>query len=623
VFGAAAMVRWLTVAFTNDHFVHLSRGRQILYGDLPVRDFFDPGLFLQYYASAAALLVAGNNLVGEAVLTVALVALGIALTFFLAVRASGSWVLGAVAGLTAFSTFPRLYNYPKVFLYVLALACMWKYIERPTVWRTLVLAAVTAAAFLFRHDHGLYIGVCIAALLVFTHRQEPRSVVRSLAWYSGGLVALVLPFLVFLQLTVGITKYIRDIPEAQSIFVPRVMWLPFTADLSKPILAVDPPSAGRVMVSWKADVDDGRRRELETRHGLSAPQQQEGSWWRYDIAEDASHDLRALVADPAVAETAAIDPSTFRPITHHGRLRRLRNRIPFLRMRVAPGLFTDSNALSWLYYITMLLPFVGAIVVIRGWRRGTMSPAQVATVGVTVLMCAVINQGLIRESPDSRMADVAGPAAVLGAALTGVALAGKRRRWIGVLLVAWALTFWSAAAHGRIWEQLASGRILAGPSGIREQLAHVNNELHLRPIDAYAPPGSTGLRALTRYVFECTAPADRILVAWFAPEVFFYSERLFAGGQVYLDPGGWHSSPTDQQLTVERLRRQRVPVTLVSAEWEAEVRARFPLVDSYVREHFATVARSKFGGTREYAVMAARGIPASRVYEPLGLPCFR
>src|SRR5262245_20934492 len=84
VFVATFLFRFLTLEFMNDHFVHLTRGRQILLGEVPVRDFFDPGLFLQYYASAAALVLSGGTLFGEALLTVSLVALGGALTFLLA-----------------------------------------------------------------------------------------------------------------------------------------------------------------------------------------------------------------------------------------------------------------------------------------------------------------------------------------------------------------------------------------------------------------------------------------------------------------------------------------------------------------------------------------------------------
>src|SRR5687767_9868621 len=41
---AGFLYRFLTIEFLNDHFVHLSRGYQIVRGEVPVRDFFDPGL---------------------------------------------------------------------------------------------------------------------------------------------------------------------------------------------------------------------------------------------------------------------------------------------------------------------------------------------------------------------------------------------------------------------------------------------------------------------------------------------------------------------------------------------------------------------------------------------------
>ena len=112
VFAITWIFRWLTIDFTNDHFVHLSRARQILLGEVPVRDFFDPGLPLHYYASAAAMMISGQNLLGEAVLTVTLVALGAALTFYLSARTSQSILLASVATSVAVALFPRLYNYP-------------------------------------------------------------------------------------------------------------------------------------------------------------------------------------------------------------------------------------------------------------------------------------------------------------------------------------------------------------------------------------------------------------------------------------------------------------------------------------------------------------------------------
>ena len=622
-FCATWLLRWLTVGFTNDHFAHLSRARQILFGEVPVRDFFDPGFPLHYYASAAALALSGNNLMGEAILNVTFIAFGAALTFYLAARASGSLLIAAIATAAAVATFPRLYNYPKVFLYVLALFWAWTYAERRTTSSLVALACVTAIAFLFRHDHGVYIGLSAIALIVLTHRGALIPATGALARYGSMTALFLLPFFAFIQLTTGILTYYQGMPEVQSIMTVRLP-APITIDLSAPLLSIDPSSEGKVSVRWAAGVGGHRRSDLEARYGLTQPVRQAEGTWMYEVTGDATDDLRALVNDRAVAGTSGIDPDTFRPVVHHRWLRELRNNIPLLRMRLAPGVFTEQNALAWLHGVTMLLPIAGLALMVAGWWRGTMPAAAMAALGTTVVMCAIINQGLIRESPDSRLADVAAPAAVLGAAVSGLLLRGSRLLVTRIVAASFAIvTLGSAAAYGHAGEQIASARLLAGPRGIREQLNDVNRQLHLRPIDWYAPPGSTGLRALTRYVFECTAPSDRLLVTWFAPEVFFYAERLFAGGQVYLDPGGWHASPADQQLTVRRLRDERVPITLVSVEWEEAVSKRFPLVHEHLRQHYVTAARSTFGGEREYAVLVARSLPPLGVYEPLGLPCFR
>jgi hypothetical protein len=53
VFVGTFLFRFLTLEFMNDHVVHLSRGRQILLGEVPVRDFFDPGEWRPRRRSAA------------------------------------------------------------------------------------------------------------------------------------------------------------------------------------------------------------------------------------------------------------------------------------------------------------------------------------------------------------------------------------------------------------------------------------------------------------------------------------------------------------------------------------------------------------------------------------------
>ena len=65
VFVFTFVYRLLIVAFDTDHFDHLSMVRQVLFGELPGRDFLDPGRPLKYYPSAAILATFGHNLLGK------------------------------------------------------------------------------------------------------------------------------------------------------------------------------------------------------------------------------------------------------------------------------------------------------------------------------------------------------------------------------------------------------------------------------------------------------------------------------------------------------------------------------------------------------------------------------
>jgi hypothetical protein len=120
----------------------------------------------------------------------------------------------------------------------------------------------------------------------------------------------------------------------------------------------------------------------------------------------------------------------------------------------------------------------------------------------------------------------------------------------------WVGTLWAATTFGETGERISATGILAGPTATVARSREVTRLVTLRPIDFYAPLGSVGVRALTRYVLECTRPSDRVLTGAFEPQVFFYAERPFAGGQVYLR-AGWHGAPEDQQLTIARMRRRR------------------------------------------------------------------
>ena len=186
----------------------------------------------------------------------------------------------------------------------------------------------------------------------------------------------------------------------------------------------------------------------------------------------------------------------------------------------------------------MLVPIVALGWVGAAWWAGRVARPEAAVVAAAAILCFIISHTLIRGSPDSRLADVAAPTFVLAAWLArrsgnddpGRPPVRARLARAGIVSL-FLVTFWSVwtvggtGMTGGLGARVANTGIWDGPAGVWQQLGVVNRRLRDRPIDAWAPPGSTGLRALTRYLLDCTAPSDRILVTWYAPDVFYYAER--------------------------------------------------------------------------------------------------
>ena len=614
VFAGTFLFRWLTVEFTDDHFQHLSRARQILLGDVPIRDFFDLGMSLQYYLSSAAQLVFGYNLFGEAILTISLVAFGTMLVFHLSAQLSGSRWIAAGAALSTVLAYPRLYNYPKVVLYVSAIALVWLYAHRGNRLHVGVMAALTAVAFFLRHDHGVYIAVMMVCFLCL-REWGGAQLWRRLGLYAGVTAVLLFPYLVFVQTTTGLVSFVggsgpqaRGIASSLSSFL--IAPVPVKIDRSAPLWVVAP--AGRVNVRWAEGTDDAVRREREVRYGLTERVALENRTWSYVLADYESGNVRALVQDRLVEDTAGID--------------RAAARVP-LNLTLLPGVLTGQNALAWFYYLTMLVPVAALGWVGAAWWSGRVARPEAAVVAAAAILCVIITHTLVRGSPESRLPDVAAPTFVLAAWLArrrdgpGAASVRARLERAGVFCLC-LVTFWSVSTFSDTRSLVERSGVLGGPAGVWEQLGVANRGLRERPIDAWAPPGSSGRRALTRYVLDCTAPSDRILVTWFSPDVFYYAERGFAGGQTFLH-AGYHASVSDQRLTIERMQQQSVPIVLARRDLVEEFRQRFPLIHDYVDTRYRLAAESTFGGERSFLIFVdARRNPVAR-HPDLGLPCYR
>ena len=630
VFAGTFLFRWLIVEFPNDHFQHLARARQILLGDVPIRDFFDPGFFLQNYLSSAAQLLFGYNLYGEAVLTISFVAFGTMLVFHLAARLSGSRWLAAGAALLTVLAYPRLYSYPKVFLYVSAIGLVWLYARRGSRLHVSLMAALTAVAFLLRHDHGVYIAVMMVCFLGL--REWGGALLwRRLGLYTGVTVGLLLPFLVFVQVTTGLVSYaVGSGQQANTIASSLTAFLsvpaPFKIDLSAPLWVVAPP-IGPVNVRWSETVDDTARREREVHYGLTAGVRLEGRTWSYFLTDHELGNVRALVEDRLTKDTVGIDRGTFQvlPEPWGGWLTR---KLFLLRIRgLLPGVFTAQNALAWFYFLTLMVPLVAIGRISADWWSGRVARPEAAAVAAAAIVCGIISLTLVRGAPNTYLADVAAPTFVVAAwlarrlAVPGGSLVLTRFKRAGIVSLV-LVTFWSVWTVGGTGSRLARAGVLDGPAGVWTQLGVVTRGLRNRPIDEWAPPGSTGLRTLTRYLLDCTAPSDRVLVTWFEPDVFYYAERGFAGGQTYIY-SGWHASVADQRLTIKRMQRQSVPIILMRQVDEESFRQEFPLMYDYIQTRYRLAAESTFGGGRTFLVFVDAQLAPVAEHPGLGLPCYR
>ena len=630
---------------TNDFFTHVIRGRQMLLGDWPVRDFEDMGLPLMYATSALAELIGGPTPLSEVTVALVFMSLGAVLVFVLATEVSGSRVIGLLVTLPVVLVAPRLYAYPKLFCYPLAVWAMWRYLDKPTTARVLVLAAATAVAFLFRHDHGLYIGTAIAAMLVVRH--WPRGVVgwsRIVGAYALVVVVFLSPHLVFVQIHGGLISYVRTGIEFSRADIDRVwpQWVPSPAERSW---------TAEVQIRWSpvAAEDEVARAAAEQRYGLSNPEHLAGTTWHYDLDDFSRANVGALIADPAVEDTQGIDRSTLdvhlEPLPS-----RLKRQVPLLDGAAAA--LTAAYAIPLFFYLVYVLPLaaIGFVVYRHARRRGGDVGGADEAARIFGLACLALlaNFGMLRDPLDLRLADVLVLPAIVGAWLVGVACAGHGWTWarlrdqwsalrvrdISTRSVAYAVfrggtalaailgvgaACVAAASLGHLGLRIERAGFEEGVSAaIVTGVADAHRELSTSPATVgWLVASSERIRPLVHYLHECTRPTDRVFAPDYLPDVIFFSGRGFAVRHGNRDPA-LRASLHSQRQTVERLRRQSVPVAVLHGGTGTYP----PLVADYFIKWYRPVATIDPASFQGLTVLVDRRRVPSGHYAPLGAPCF-
>jgi hypothetical protein len=572
----------------DSNFYALSEATALLAGDHPYRDFFDTGMPLAAYLSAGVQLLVGRRLIGEFAHQWLFIVAGVVISCHLALRlsrsAAASLATMALALIILFCT--PTYHYSKLFFFPLTIWVAWRYMDRPGAVRSAVVGLTTASAFLFRHDYGVYIGFAsiVAFALVPIAGPAPRRL-RSLAsdWaaYAVAVAIVVTPWVVVVQMNEGLLEYTRMraslYQEPRSlVYASLVERNPFAALMPEPTPA---PKSGVVGFFWKRDVNAERRRQLELQHGLRLTHEGDGdSRWQYEVANVYDGALLKLV--PYIDDTTGID---------WNRLHETRWHLP-----------TRDNAVVWLEHVALLIPLL--LLTAAGWEvwrsrsRPTPIPRDVWRMVLAGAFLAAVHSSLFRQP--SYMATTA----PVTAAMSAWFLAGPARLSQACAIAVLCVTAFAALVWARgtpLYRPFELGNLMS--DGFAQLMASP-------PVD-----GNPSFR----YLYECTAPGDRVIVTGSTPlHVSYYAERPMAGGHLAWHYG-WRSDPVHEAQSLALLQRQSVPFAYSTHGPVLDDFKAYPRIREYLVKHYAEIE-----GSNGWILVDTRREPARR-FGPEGWPCFR
>jgi len=604
-------------ALIDDHFMHVAWGRQLLVGDLPLRDTVGLGMPLQSALSAAAELAIGHRLLSEAFLIGLAFAAGAWLTFAVARRAAGSTTVGALLAVMLVAAGPRTYGYPKIVLYSLGLLTLWWYVDRPSPRRAAMVAVPVVLAFYLRHDHGLYLGLVAVSALALRHAREWRVGIRQLGILVAGCLIGVTPWLAYVQIFYGVDSYLRDL----SAFASREYqqnrfegWPEWPLRSTGDVMAWVPGGATTttVGVRWSPAADDGSRRAAAARYGLEVPSTGPVESGLYRLSDISQPNVLALVGDPVVEDTAGLDRGTG---------------IVEVRglwvgpLRLFPALDDPRSAAALLGFSFAGVVLVALAALVGGWRTGHLGTWEHVKVAATIAAAVLTGVAFVREPLDARVADWLVAPLVLVAWCAGLWLARRPGRGargpvraaalVAVLLVLLPIVR-SVAVVGRVGPRLAAA---ASPVETWRRLATSP------PFDVWES-GGVAKREAARYVRACSPEHERLLVLWFAPDVYYYADRPFAGRLGFYMEGYWNSE-AHERANLARLERQRPLLALSEVEHEASDLWTYPRLRQYLDDHYLQVGEVTGNDGSVVRILARRDRRPVSTDPVLGWPCYR
>ena len=620
----------LTSTPVNDDYQHLAYARQLFHGDLPLRDFWDLSTTLQEVVSAASQLVFGHRLLAEALVIGIVTAVAVYLAYRIIQQLTGSSLIAAICAALFIIAVPRAYAYPKWIIYALACWLWWNNVWWPSAQKAIAAGLSTAAAFYWRHDHGVLVAVGVALGMVAAHGFSKLAIRRTAI---AGAVALVLtlPYLVFAALEIGPLNLARmEMTALQDEHGRSRATLNWPLRTASDLFQAEPADAyaPEMTVRWQENTSPDVRGTALARYGLTAIAADGPQAQRVRLSARSIDSLKAVIEDPLIEDTAGVERgraafswSQWPPWD------RVRFRVPWLRFTVLPGLDQQIVAGAAAAILLHAMPLLVALLAGPTLRRLLPPAVTPRSLLLFAAFAVVVNVGLLREPYESRAADVI----VLPVVLFGVFLAVMLRstypvavRWAlrlaaVLLMVVAAKSFAVAGDFGdRLAWLIGEGQSLERAQGAWGEVAA---RLGASPPSAFwtGHTGPVTIR-LAKYVRRCTAPSDRILLLWFAPEIHADADRLMAGRHLYYF-AAFRDIDDEQRRELEKVTRSAPPIILANRNnYEAAVTA-FPALMRYIESEYAPAASFDEDGDR-YSILVRRESSSPKTDTVTGWPCF-
>jgi hypothetical protein len=620
----------LTSTPVNDDYQHLAYARQLLHGDLPLRDFWDLSTTLQAALSAASQLVFGHRLLAEAMVVGIATAAAVYLAYRMIQHLTGSSLIAAICAALFIIAVPRAYAYPKWIVYAVAAWLWWNNVWWPSAHKAFAAGLATAAAFYWRHDHGVLVAVGVALGMMAAHGFS-RLAIRRTAIAGAVAFALTLPYLIFATLEIGPVNLARiemtALQDEHGRSRATLRWpLRATSDLfqTEPADAYAP----QMTVRWQPNTAPEVRGTALARYGLTALAADGPQAQRVRLSARSLDSLKSVIEDPLIEDTAGVERgraafswSQWPPWD------RVRFRAPWLRFTLLPGIDEQIVAGAAAAIVLHAMPLLVALLAGPTLRRLLPPAVTPRSLLLFAAFAVVVNLGLLREPYESRAADVI----VLPMVLFGVFLAVMLRstypvlvRWplraaAVLLMVLAAKSFAVAGDFGdRVAWLIGEGQSLQRARGAWSEVAA---RLKASPPSAFWT-GHTGPVAirLAKYVRRCTAPSDRILLLWFAPEIHADADRLMAGRHLYYF-AAFRDIEDEQRRELEKVTRSAPPIVVANRNnYEAAVMA-FPALMQYIEREYMSAASFDEDGDR-YSILVRRASPSPGTDAVTGWPCF-